>query len=191
MQRQHPRQRQPAPSRRRGIATVWVIAAVPTVVTLLIVLTDLGQIWEARMELENAAEAAALAAVRDWKATSNTNTARISAQEFAASNTVLGQPVVLEANGGGGGTNDNSLCDGDIVLGNLTPTGIFQAGVAPSSTNYYGARVKKSMQIESLWATFAGFHPGPYTVSVETAARVPFNPGGSPQLLRLTDYVCP
>ena len=177
--------------RRRGIATVWIIASVPAIFTLLIVVTDIGTVWQARMELETATEAAALAAVKEWKATGDTNLARTAAQEFAAANTVLGYPVILASNAGGGGTNDNSLCDGDILLGNLTSAGVFESGVTPSSTNYYGARVIHAQTVPSLWKTFGGFTFGPYTIHAESVARLQFNPGGTPQLTRPDSFVCP
>lgn len=181
----HPRHR------RSGIATVWIIAAVPAIITLLILLTDIGTLWQARMELETATEAAALAAVQEWKATNNTNLARTAAQNFAAANTVLGQSVSISSNGGGGGVNGNSLCDGDILLGNLTSAGVLEAGVTPSSTNNYGARVIHTMQVGSLWTTFAGVTFGPYTIHAEAVAQVQFDPGGTPRLVRPASITCP
>src|SRR3982751_4625589 len=90
--------------RRSGIATVWIIVSVPAIITLLILLSDIGTLWLARYELETATEAAALAAVKEWKATNDTNLARTAAQQFALTNTVLvHKKVVLSSNGGGGG----------------------------------------------------------------------------------------
>ncbi len=176
---------------RRGIATVWIIASVPAIFTLLILLTDIGTVWQARMELETAAESAALAAVKEWKATGDIHLARTAAQDFAKANTVLGYPVMLASNGGGGGVNENSLCDGDILLGNLTSAGVFESGVTPSSTNYYGCRVIHAQTVPSLWKTFAGVTFGPYTIHAEAVARLQFNPGGTPQLTRPVSIVCP
>lgn len=178
-------------TRRSGIATVWIIASVPAIVTLLILLTDVGILWQARMELETATEAAALAAVKEWKATNNTNLARIAAQNFAAANTVLSQSVTITNNGGGGGVNDNSLCGGDILLGNLTSAGVLEASVTPSSTNNYGARVIHKMKIKSLSQTFAGVNFGPYYITAEAVAQVQFDPGGTPRLVRPVSIVCP
>lgn len=176
---------------RRGIATVWIIASVPAIFTLLIVLTDIGTVWQARMELETAAEAAALAAVKEWKATGDIHLARTAAQDFAKANTVLGYPVFLASNAGGGGVNENSLCDGDILLGNLTSAGVFESDVTPSSTNYYGCRVIHAQQVPSLWKTFAGVTFGPYTIHAEAVARLQFNAGGTPQLTRPVSITCP
>lgn len=176
---------------RPGIATVWIIASVPAIVTLLILLTDIGTLWQARMELETALESAALAAVQEWKATNNTNLARTAAQNFAAANTVLGNPVNLNSNAGGGGTNDNSNCDGDILLGNITSAGDFLASVAPNSTNYYGARIRRAKEIPSLWTSFAGVTFGPYTVHAEAVAQLQFDPGGTPRLMRPRSVTCP
>jgi Flp pilus assembly protein TadG len=176
---------------RRGIATVWIIASVPAIFTLLILLTDIGTLWQARAELETALESAALAAVQEWKATNNTNLARIAAQNFAKANTVLGNPVNLNSNGGGGGTNDNSICDGDILLGQITSAGDFQASVAPSSTNFYGARIRRAKEIPSLWTSFAGVSFGPYTIHAEAVAELQFEVGGTPRLMRPQSVTCP
>jgi hypothetical protein len=99
--------------------------------------------------------------------------------------------VTLNANGGGGGTNDNSQCDGDIVLGQITPAGDFQASVAPSSTNFFGARIRRSRQIPSLWTNFAGVTFGPYTVHGEAVAELQFDAGGTPRLMRPSSITCP
>lgn len=184
----------PRPSNRvarRGIATVWIIASIPAIFTLLILLTDIGSLWQARTELETALEAAALAAVQEWKATGNTNLARTAAQNFAQANTVLGNPVNLTSNAGGGGVNDNSMCNGDIVLGNITSAGDFEAGVAPNSTNFYGARIRKSKQVPSLWTKFAGVTFGPYIVHGDTVAELQFDAGGTPRLTRPHSFTCP
>ncbi len=176
---------------RRGIATVWIIASIPAIFTLLILLTDIGSLWQARMELETALESAALAAVQEWKATNNTNLARIAAQNFSQANTVLGNPVILSSNGGGGGTNDNSICDGDIVLGNVTSAGDFLASVAPNSTNFYGARIRNTKEVPSLWINFAGVSFGPYVVHAEAVAQLQFDAGGTPRLMRPRSFTCP
>jgi Flp pilus assembly protein TadG len=180
-----------ATAARHGIATVWIIASVPAIFTLLILLTDIGSLWQARTELETALESAALAAVQEWKATNDTNSARIAAQNFSKANTVLGNPVILTNNGGGGGTNDNSKCDGDIVLGNITSAGDFEASVAPNSTNFYGARIRNTKQIPSLWIKFAGVSFGPYVVHAEAVAELQFNAGGTPRLMRPHSFTCP
>ena len=52
--------------RRKGVATVWLIATGPALLLLLILVTDIGNVWLARIELVNACEAAALAGAKVW-----------------------------------------------------------------------------------------------------------------------------
>ena len=66
---------------------------------LLILLIEIGNIWRARVELENAMEAAALAAVKEWgKWRPATQTARDIGVAYAAANTVTGSPVAITDN---------------------------------------------------------------------------------------------
>src|SRR6185503_11453281 len=52
--------------RRRGSATLWMIIWLPCLLTLFCVLVGVANLWLARVELENALEASALAAVKQW-----------------------------------------------------------------------------------------------------------------------------
>jgi len=114
---------------------MWVLAAGPAFLTMLCFVLEIGNLWLARGELETALEAAALAAVKEWKETNSTALARDHAVVYAAANTVAGSPVILDRNDGGGGANDNLACDGDIVLGEITGEGcegyIFDADSTP------------------------------------------------------------
>jgi Flp pilus assembly protein TadG len=51
---------------RRGSATLWMLIWVPCLLVLLSVLLNVANLWLARVELETALEAAALAAVKEW-----------------------------------------------------------------------------------------------------------------------------
>jgi hypothetical protein len=51
---------------RRGTITLWTILFLPVLVVLFLVAIEAIHIWLARVELENALEAAALAAVKEW-----------------------------------------------------------------------------------------------------------------------------
>ena len=52
--------------RRRGLATVWLILSLPMLLAALCLTVDVGKLWVERAALENAVEAATLAAVRQW-----------------------------------------------------------------------------------------------------------------------------
>jgi Flp pilus assembly protein TadG len=111
---------------RRGSATLWLIIWLPCLLTLFCVLVGVANLWLARIELENALEAAALAAAKEWGQAGggDTQSAREAGVAFAAANMVRGNPVVL-------GTNYNSLnAPNDNDVGN--PTG---AAVNPPNGN--------------------------------------------------------
>jgi hypothetical protein len=134
---------------RRGLAGVWVIAAGPALLTMLCFTVEIGNLWLARGELETALEAAALAAVKEWRDTNSTSQARDFAVVYAAANTVAGSPVILNRNDGGGGVNDNFVCDGEIVLGEIRGQGcngyIFDADSSPGGA--CGATVSLTIDI--------------------------------------------
>jgi len=128
----------------------------PIFVFLFVGVVMIGNIWLARVELENALEAAALAAVQEWGSSGGGNTLvpRGVGVAYAAANTISGVPVVIGANYDGmtGGVNQNELCDptkphpitgipgGNLVFGAVTidnpgtPSEFvrFNAGIGPS-----------------------------------------------------------
>ena len=57
------RRRTPA---RRGVVTIWTLICLPLAVIVLFGMVHVGRMWHARVQLENAVEAAALAAVQEW-----------------------------------------------------------------------------------------------------------------------------
>ncbi len=116
---------------RRGVVTLWLILALPVLLLLLILLIEVGNIWRARVELETAMEAAALAAVKEWgdsagaDNTAADTTARDVGVIYAAANTVTGDPVVITNN------HDptkpltyNASAAGNLIFGAITTTTI-------------------------------------------------------------------
>ena len=107
----------------------------PIYVFLFVGVVMIGNIWLARVELENALEAAALAAVKDWAENpaygGDTLIPRSVGVAYAGANTISGVPVDIRTNydhaGATGSANQNLLCyptkpDPDIGLppgGNL------------------------------------------------------------------------
>ena len=51
---------------RRGTVTLWTLLFVVVLLTILYVVVQVAQLWLAREKLENAIEAAALAAAKQW-----------------------------------------------------------------------------------------------------------------------------
>lgn len=148
----HPRgmaQNRNVPS-RSGVATVWMLAAIPVVVLLLMIVVDIGHVWVARVELENGLEAAALAAVKEWASAGAsgpnwTVPARNRGMELAGANAIRDVPLVIASNLGtfnaGFNPNENRFCDpvflppnGNLVFGSIDegPPTVFDASKAPS-----------------------------------------------------------
>lgn len=136
--------------RRSGVAAVWSLAAIPVVVLLLMMVVDFGNVWVARVELENGLEAAALAAVKEWSnagapAPNWTVPARQRGISLAEANAIRNVPLVITSNLGtfaAFNPNENHLCDpvfgpppdGNLVFGSIDegPPTIFDATKAPS-----------------------------------------------------------
>ncbi|MFN3151979.1 TadE/TadG family type IV pilus assembly protein [Bremerella sp.] len=83
---------------RRGVSLLWIIIAFPALVLFLVFAVEIGNIWLARIELEQSLEANALAAVKHWaESTGSANTleAREVGNSFSIANPVRGVPVDL------------------------------------------------------------------------------------------------
>jgi hypothetical protein len=110
-----PRSRRP----RRGAITVWLIILLPVLVILLGVVIEITHLWVARVELENALEASALAAVKEWGDANGglgTSPARTIGVQFAQQNVVNDVPVEIGTNlsmmpANPNNPNFNKLCD--------------------------------------------------------------------------------
>jgi hypothetical protein len=112
---------------------------------LFCVLVGVANLWLARVELENATEAAALAAVKAWGDVGGGSTLapRNVGVAFAHANSVRRDPVVIGANfNPGGGPNQNDVCkvgisppSGNLIFGSINDDDpdniIFNAGVMP------------------------------------------------------------
>jgi len=82
---------------RRGVSLLWIIIAFPALVLFLVFAVEIGNIWLARVELEQSLEANALAAVKQWAEgeTLDTNAARMIGNDFSIANPVRGVAVDL------------------------------------------------------------------------------------------------
>jgi hypothetical protein len=159
---------------------------------LTVLMSDLANLWIARLELEHALESAALAAVEHWgkngDSLANRNAARSAGVSFALANNVRGIPVVIAANGGGAGTNENGSCGGSVViLGNITGT-TFNAGTAPGSN--FGVKTQATRNVLSLWKPIFGTSQ-PYKVSAQTYAFYDSSIPGPARLVTITTFICP
>ncbi|TVS09303.1 MAG: hypothetical protein EA424_27475 [Planctomycetaceae bacterium] len=133
--------------RRRAVVTLWTLLILPVLLVLFAVAVEGVHFWLARVELENALEAAALAAVKDWAESGSapgpgwTHPARIVGQQYAAANTINQTPVSIDTNLGvfdaASNPNENLAFVGDLVFGAVTgehPDYVFEVDLAPSCT---------------------------------------------------------
>ncbi|MEW4456203.1 hypothetical protein AB1L30_26295 [Bremerella sp. JC817] len=82
---------------RRGVSLLWLLIAFPALLLFLVFAVEIGNIWLARLELEQSLEANALAAVKRWAETGGGDTlaARQFGNQFSINNPVRGVPVSL------------------------------------------------------------------------------------------------
>ena len=86
--------------RRKGISALWAIMTIPISLVVLGGVIHIGNLWLARVELENALEAAALAAVKEWGDAGGgaTQGPREVGVAYASANTVRRAPVEISTN---------------------------------------------------------------------------------------------
>ena len=177
-------------ARRRGVVALWLIVSLPVLVLLLIFVAEIGNLWLARIELENALEAAALAAVKEWADTEDNLEARNVGVTYAAANTVTGDQVAIANNHGGTG-NMNADPDGNLIFGAITTSSIpwvFEAGTEPSNTvdSEYGVRAQASVGVNSVCANWLGTAVPALSFSVSARVTARYNHTvGSPELIRV------
>lgn len=84
---------------RRGVVTIWTILCMPLLMTILYAVAEVAHLWQARVQLENAVEAAVLATVQEWGrrggGAKHVGAALSAGQAFGEANAVHGIPVRL------------------------------------------------------------------------------------------------
>jgi len=188
---------------RRGAITLWTILTAPALVVLLCMVVEITHLWHARVEVENALEAAALAAVQSWGEGTLTPTVthRNVGVAFAAANTVNGDPVTITNNYlAAAGGNENASCSGNLVFGSVSASGsqwVFDAGTPPTcggaGTDHFAVRAQATVEVPSLCAGFCGIPASPFNVTTSTTAVYECGGANSPRLIRVLDsnYTCP
>jgi len=172
--------------RPNGMATIWIIASGPALLALFVLVTEIANLWLARIELRNAVEAGALAGAKVWGSGVDDDTsrsaARIAARDFAQANLVTGSVVTVGLNDSGSG--GNAACDGDVLLGSIA-AGQLNTDLSGSiAADSRGCRVHVVAQVASLWGGFGG----PWHVQAAATAR--YDPAG-PRLTQIVSIVCP
>lgn len=108
-------------ARRRGGISPLLILSIGVLFGLVALAVDTANLWQARLELRNSVDAAAMAAAHAWAddrllAPTPTTVARVAATarrvaiDYGRNNPVLGQPLHLR-------DNPENAADGDIVFG--------------------------------------------------------------------------
>ena len=132
--------------KRAGSATLWMLIWLPCLLALFVGLVGVANLWLARVELENALEAAALAAVKQWGEAGGGDTwiPRQVGVAYAHANAVRSQPVIIGDNyQSGSGPNQNKDCvlgmtppQANLIFGAIDDSDpshiVFNAGIAPS-----------------------------------------------------------
>jgi hypothetical protein len=136
----------------RGVTLVWVAILLVVFCAFLGLAIDMGYMYVARGELQNAADAAALAAAAKLvEGSALQSDARAEALKFAADNLATKKPVVLASN------NTNTLTPvNDVVIGNWTPSRDpkFIAGGEP--LNAVQTRARRTSSDDPLGASPGG-----------------------------------
>ncbi len=174
---------------RRGAAVVWILVATPVVLVLFMVVLSLASIWQARAELQNAVEAAALAGAKLWGdgadiATTRTS-AHLAAQAVFQANTVFGKVISISSNDNPSATNNNLSTGGPILLGQFTSS-TFYVNQTPQAVNQRACYVITTASVTPLLQGLGVL--GPFTVKASAAACYSGTNSGSgtPQLTIVT-----
>ncbi|MCH7688677.1 MAG: Tad domain-containing protein, partial [Planctomycetes bacterium] len=157
---------------RRGAVTLWIIAAGPAFLALLVFVLEIANIWLARVELENALGATALAAVKEWGDARGGDTLcpRDVGVAYAAANTLVGVPLSITNNYRLGPPNENDLCSGNLIFGSIItqePPFVFDA----SETSGCGGRFLIEFDVSSQ-GSVGGGEDNQWGISVQPTQQV-------------------
>jgi len=103
----------------RGIAVVYIALLLIVLLAFVALAIDIGYMYVAKTQLQNAADAAALAGAARLNGSGFTNQtgARLEAQRFATKNSAAREIVSIDTNSNNISKDNNSTYDGDIILG--------------------------------------------------------------------------
>tara|TARA_R110002072_G_scaffold302100_1_gene483952 strand:- start:137486 stop:138820 length:1335 start_codon:yes stop_codon:yes gene_type:complete len=187
--------RRAAGSARSGVAIMWLIAAAPAILIMLCIMVEVGHIWNARVKLEVALEAAALAGVKTWSDLTEadntpgphdspgefakTSAARDAAVAAAAANTIAGVSITLDRNENDDGINDvgydNANCTGDLLLGGFPTTGgtdfnvTSAVGCGRSTMSVVNIAIDFDIEVDTSGGTDTSDTPDAFRISFTSA----------------------
>lgn len=181
------------PKNRRGIAIVWLILWGSIFLTFFCGFFEVATLWQAQVELNDSLDAAALAAVSEWKtqrdmSNFSTKIPRDVGIEYAAANPVMGDTVSLGDNyDPGNSPNENSLCSGNLVFGNLTSSGSDYDFNAGTSGGLLAVRAQATIPLYGFCNSLFGVT----FLNVSASSTAFYDTGsGRPRLVRVTSYSC-
>ncbi|MEX2175225.1 MAG: pilus assembly protein TadG-related protein [Pirellulaceae bacterium] len=171
--------------RRRGWASLWLVIWLPALLVLFSALLGIANLWLARVELENALEAAALAAIKEWgdQRGGDTSQPRQVGIEFASLNSIRGKPLAI-------GDKD----DGNLIFGAIDSSDpdrvVFDAGICPtgeSAARKFGVRAQALVPVRSFGSIFLGRITGQ---SVQAKATAEYDcQTGRVRLVRIDEFI--
>jgi hypothetical protein len=195
--------------RRRGAATLWMLIWAPALLVMFSVLVGVANLWLARVELENALESAALAAVKEWgdaNGAGGTLAAREVGVGYASANFVRRDYVLITTNYAAGTPNENAECDvqqspprGNLIFGSIDDVTdqddvTFRGDVEPTGAPAlkFGVRAQAIVPVQSfLGSAFLG-SIGSYCVQAKaTAVYDGSAPNNKVRLIRIDTFICP
>jgi len=181
-----------------------MVLALPVAACFLVILVDLSNMWQARIELKDALDAASLSAMKTWGEGGSTGQARLDANDAFSANEILGNTFTLDT-AQGGCTNGNVSSTSEIVLGTVTTGGTgfdFNCNATPlcnpidpdgpgplppPPVRHFSICVTKTLQVQSISSTLFNF--GPYDVTATSYARYTCS-NGPPQLIHVSSVTC-
>jgi Flp pilus assembly protein TadG len=165
------------------VITVWTIICLPLLLTILYAVAEVGHRWQARTELENALEAAALATVQEWGeqggGAKNIPAARRAGRAFGGANTVHRVPVRLHDRG--------IVPSAAWSFGTATPNGNgFDFTSDLEATSKFAVVLQATMKVAKLCRPVFGGWIGESTVTATAVAFYdPADTPPRPRLIRL------
>lgn len=201
------RRRRRSYRRRRGVVTLWTILSAIALLALLCVVVEAANLWLARTQLQNALEAAALAAVKTWGGTGGgpptpTLSARNVGVDYASYNAINEVSVAIGNNYAASPPspldNENASCShgdgqGILIFGKVEASGnqwIFNAN--QDAVDVFGVRAAATIEVPSLCAGYCGLSLPFYVSATATTMYNSNAPQPEPRLIRVldTNFTC-
>ena len=170
---------------RRGVVTLWTILCIPFILTILFVVAEVSQLWQARVQLENALESAALATVQEWGdlggQAKNVLAAQTVGRAYGKANLVRGVQVDLD---------DRTVVP--VVawsFGSAEPNGSgFDFTSTADAKAKFAVVLQATVKVARLCKSILGPAAKDSTVTVKVAAFYdPLGTAQQPRLIRLNE----